>query len=373
MNNLLVMIAVGAMVVSSIPTADPISDQGTEGGHPRNQAGNVYYMMPTHQVASLQESNVAKSVVNAVYRFGGGEAPIDVLVYSNWPEWGDAIVEYFAVLADIVATPTLDDSDLLSLDDYDVVIIHSNGARISTAAEQSVKDYLENGGNIIGSHDVIWKQFNNPILEEVFGATARGDGSTPGMGFYMGDFDVCIVPGHPIVEGLGDCWREYNDQFYYDVEFKRNLTVLWETSWKGEMIPVAWTFSTGPEEIEADVHCHPKSLNRWSMGNWITCYVELPTGYDPRGIDVATVFLNGLLKPELDPKYSFVTDATEYITDHDNDGIEERMVKFIRSKVQLVLHLGMAVELVLTGELESGTQFEGATDIRHFEPIGLVR
>jgi hypothetical protein len=312
---------------------------------------------------------VAKSVLNAIYYFVDDGLPIEVLVYSNAGDRGDAIMDYFTAHADIVATLSLDASILLSLNAYDVVIIHSNGARFSPTVEQSVKDYLDSGGNLIGSHDLIWAQFDNPIIEEVFGATAIGDGSNPGQGWYHGDFDACIVPGHPITDGLDNCWRLHEDEFYFDIDFKRDITVLWETSWQGEMIPVAWTFSTGPQEIEADVNCHPRSLNRWSMGNWITCYIELPSGYDPKDIDADTILLNDLLKPVLDPRYDFVTDETEYITDHDNDNVPERMVKFERGAVQDVLPLGVDVEILITGYVGYGIKFTGRDEIRYFEPM----
>jgi len=136
------------------------------------------------------------------------------------------------------------------------------------------------------------------------------------------------------------------------------------------MIPVAWTFDTGgeePSEITVEVDCHPKSLNRFSMGNWITCYIELPARYDPREIEADTILLNGILKPELDPKYGFVKSEDSYITDHDEDGVEERMVKFGRREVQKVLHVGPRVELRIAGELTDGTEFEGRDEIKFFE------
>lgn len=368
---IIIAIVVGTMVFSSLPLVVPILDEGVENGLMETKTGNVYYMMPGHSAESLKNTNVAKSIVNAVYHFSGNEIPIDVLVYANMWDRGEAIRDYFVAHADIVVTLTLDDSALLTLDSYDVVIIHSKGAYFSTSVEQSIADYLENGGSIIGCHDLIWAQFGNPILEEVFGATAFGDASTPSTGFYSGDFDVHISPGHPIVDGLDNYWR-LSDQFFFNVDFKREITVLWETSWQGKMIPVAWTFSTGPQEIEAEVECHPRSLNRWSMGNWITCYIELPTGYDPRDIDADTILLNVLLKPELDPRYDFVTDETGYVTDHDNDDIPERMVKFDRSEVQAVLPLGVNVELLITGFLADGTSFEGRDEIRYFEPMAAL-
>jgi type 1 glutamine amidotransferase len=369
---IIVVIVVSAMVSSSLPIVVPVLDEGVENGLMEAESGNVFYMMPGHSADSLRNTNVAKSIVNAVYHFGGNEIPIDVLVYANMWDRGEVIRDYFVAHADIVVTLTTDDFALLTIDSYDVVIIHSKGAYFSTSVEQSIADYLDDGGSVIGCHDLIWGQFNNPILEDVFGATAFGDASTPSTGFFSGDFDIFVAQGHPIMDGLDNFWR-MSDQFFFNVDFKREITVLWETSWQGEMIPVAWTFSTGPQEIEADVDCHPKSLNRWSMGNWITCYIELPSGYFPEDIDPDTILLNGLLKPVLDPRYDFVTDETEYITDHDNDNIRERMVKFVRDDVQDALPLGVDVEILIEGYVGYGIKFTGIAEIRHFEPIGLVK
>jgi parallel beta-helix repeat protein len=83
----------------------------------------------------------------------------------------------------------------------------------------------------------------------------------------------------------------------------------------------------------------------------------------PPDIDAATIMLNGTIPPVLDPKYSFVTNSSEYLVDHNNDGIAERMVKFNRTQVaEYILSKGIMhgnVTLTLTGQLTDGTQFEG--------------
>ncbi|MCK4443280.1 MAG: hypothetical protein KAW09_01970 [Thermoplasmata archaeon] len=122
------------------------------------------------------------------------------------------------------------------------------------------------------------------------------------------------------------------------------------------------------ETLEAEVDCFPKTLNLKSRGKWITCFIELPEGYDPREIDASTILLNGVLKPELDSKYGFVRSEGTYIVDHDGDGIEERMVKFDRSAVQEMLSSGESVLLVITGELYDGTKFRGSDVIRVIDP-----
>ncbi len=123
-----------------------------------------------------------------------------------------------------------------------------------------------------------------------------------------------------------------------------------------------------PGEIEATIICHPNTLNLKSMGNWITCFIELPSGYDPREIVASTILLNGVLAPELDPKYGFVGDEDSYITDYDEDGVEERMVKFDREVVQILLDVGLGMGITLTGELKDGTKFKGSDSVRVIDP-----
>jgi outer membrane protein assembly factor BamB len=123
-------------------------------------------------------------------------------------------------------------------------------------------------------------------------------------------------------------------------------------------------------DVDATVDCDPDSLNLRSNGKWITCYVELPSGLDPRDIDPTTVLLNDVLSPNLDPKYGFVKSEESYIVDHNNDGTEERMFKFDRSEVGDMLPTGVDVVLVITGELLDGTGFEGSDTINVFNAPG---
>jgi hypothetical protein len=125
----------------------------------------------------------------------------------------------------------------------------------------------------------------------------------------------------------------------------------------GELEPVQ-------KVLSATIDCDPNTLNVKSKGNWITCYVELPQGYDPRNINASTVLLDDILSPELNPKYGFAGDEKSYIVDYDGDGIEERMLKFDRSEVRYLLDTGNSVPLTITGRLQDGTEFEGSDMIR---------
>ena len=118
-----------------------------------------------------------------------------------------------------------------------------------------------------------------------------------------------------------------------------------------------------PEEtiIEATVDVDPNTLNLNSGGNWITCYVELPDGYNVNDIDGKTVTLENV-NAYMGTQGWASPQANEGNTmDHDGDGVLERMVKFDRSAVQAVLKSGVATVTVM-GKLPNHTTLHG-TDV----------
>lgn len=100
----------------------------------------------------------------------------------------------------------------------------------------------------------------------------------------------------------------------------------------------------------ATVDIDPNTLNLKSRGRWITCYIELPEGYDVLDIDVGTVTLS-YGEHKVTAEWGDVQDGV-------------LMVKFDRSEVAGILSPGGAVELTVTGELTDGTSFEGSDTIR---------
>ena len=123
-------------------------------------------------------------------------------------------------------------------------------------------------------------------------------------------------------------------------------------------------YATKKKQIKARIDIDPDTLNLRSRGKWVTCYIELSGGYDPRDINASTILLMDTLSPELNLKYGFVKSEESYIVDHDNDGIMERMVKFDRAEVEKILTPSDDVVLTITGSLLDGTEFEGADTIR---------
>lgn len=123
--------------------------------------------------------------------------------------------------------------------------------------------------------------------------------------------------------------------------------------------------------ITATVDIDPDTLNLKSNGKFVTAYIELPEGFDVADIVLETVYLDGI-QAITDEQYDFVTDPAQYLVDHDEDGILERMVKFDRAEVQNTLTNEPDYDeapkfydltLTVTGELADGTPFEGSDTI----------
>lgn len=130
--------------------------------------------------------------------------------------------------------------------------------------------------------------------------------------------------------------------------------------------------------VPANVTIEPETLNLQSNGQWVTAYIELPVCYcDVADINASTVNLNDTIPAVTDTQYSFVTDPDEYLTDHDGDGIQERMVKFDRADVIAYLETidfegetgsDTIVKLTVAGELFDETAFEGSDTVRVITP-----
>jgi len=116
-----------------------------------------------------------------------------------------------------------------------------------------------------------------------------------------------------------------------------------------------------PTPIEVTVNIDPDTLNLNSKGKWITCYIELPEGYDVEDIYVSTIKLDDQVPAELHP--------TE-IGDEDDDGVPDLMVKFDRSAVQQILQVGDNVEITVAGELQDDSPFKGSDTIRVIDKGG---
>jgi hypothetical protein len=121
------------------------------------------------------------------------------------------------------------------------------------------------------------------------------------------------------------------------------------------------TLTPGENRMFAWLDIDPDTLNLDNQGVWLTCYLELPLGFDVGAIDVSTVMLNDQVPAQLHPVQ---------VGDYDHDGVADLMVKFDQSLAQAMLSVGNAVPMTVAGKLTDGTEFEGCDMIRVTAPGG---
>jgi hypothetical protein len=116
--------------------------------------------------------------------------------------------------------------------------------------------------------------------------------------------------------------------------------------------------------IPATIDFDPDTLNLKSKGQWVTVYIEFPTGYNVNEIDVSTVILANTVKVDLS--------APSAIGDYNNNSIPDLMVKFNRAKVtEYILSKGIGQEniiLTVSGMLLNEMSFTGSDIVRVIMP-----
>jgi len=111
--------------------------------------------------------------------------------------------------------------------------------------------------------------------------------------------------------------------------------------------------------LEAVIDIKPDVLNLNSRGRFVTCYIELPPGYDPEDIDESTLLLCDVLEALEDPVE---------IGDYDEDGVPDLMVKFLRSEVIGLIGDETEAEITVTG-LVFDEPFAGSDIVRTLHQV----
>jgi hypothetical protein len=164
----------------------------------------------------------------------------------------------------------------------------------------------------------------------------------PGLGdFHLQMLSPCIDSGDNSAPGLPAFDLDGNSRIF---------------DGDGDSIPIVdmgpYEFSGG---IPAVINIEPGTINLKSKGKKISAYIELPEGFDVAEISAISVYLNGAVQAEENPAS---------IGDFDDDGILDLMLKFNRSEVNAIITEGEAVEITITGELNSGQPFQGSCFIK---------
>lgn len=253
---------------------------------------------------------------------------------------------------------------------YDVLIL-DQGAQANTPDYDSeiatIQDYLDNGGAVIISAYAFidWASFFEVNMKPGVQQWYEADRNEQ---FLEAMFpDVTVIRERARVFGAGGWeWR-----------IKDYATVADVTNQAPSSVQTLYSRTDGihgflrfelPLRFIVEVDFDPDTLNQLSTGKWVTVYLETPPACDPRDIDPSTVLMNGVLSPVLDPQYGWVISEDSYIVDHDNDGLEERLLKFDRASVQDILPVNSTVWINITGMTYSGIEFSGSDVIRVIDP-----
>jgi hypothetical protein len=113
--------------------------------------------------------------------------------------------------------------------------------------------------------------------------------------------------------------------------------------------------------IMATFDLEPRTVNLKSQGLYVTGYIELPIGFDPSAIDIATVRLAGSVPA--------VVSKVALVGDHDGNGTPDLMVKFSRGTLDPLLTVGVN-DLEVIGSLVTGEDFVGSDEVRVIDPPG---
>jgi hypothetical protein len=181
---------------------------------------------------------------------------------------------------------------------------------------------------------------------------------------------VLMVDGAPL-------WTQTQGGVYLNQQAKvQNLTGYHRMEMRvvaldGGAYPLAyWTqwdnirLVEGPKTIKANIVVDPNTLNLSSNGRWITCFIELETDFDPNGIDGGSVTFASTVPAWMGDQGWATPEANwENVSDFDDDGVTERMVKFDRSAVQALVQPGEAT-VTVQGKMFGGRPFEGTAVIR---------
>ena len=243
------------------------------------------------------------------------------------------------LLIDYNCSGNLLDGNIVSGGEYGVWV---NRCEVNAVIGNSVRDASEAGIRIREAHRTIVtentvasnalgvyvhrKSHDNEIYRNNFDSNA--DSAFVGSDCFGNVFHL----DRPTGGNHWSCWTtpDGDGDGFVDVPF----------GFPGGQDDLPWTCQDGWETIEAEVDIDPNTINLSSNGNWITAYIELPAGFEPAQIDLATVLLEGTIGAVADPKYGFVSAPGESLVDRDGDGLPERVVKFWQAEVADVLNPG---------------------------------
>lgn len=159
-----------------------------------------------------------------------------------------------------------------------------------------------------------------------------------------------VTPLNTVTNSMGQASITYSGPGFETVDTITASFVGDSLYWPSTGTSQATIVYTSP--LEAVIDIKPETLRIGSMGEWVTCYIELP-GEDVSRIDVSSILLEGIIPVD--------STAPTEIGDYDNDGASDLMVKFDRLSVENIVVPGPAT-LTVTGRVD-GSPFAGSDTI----------
>jgi hypothetical protein len=136
---------------------------------------------------------------------------------------------------------------------------------------------------------------------------------------------------------------------FVDAGWRFTTPAIWKMCVQPDY-PKLWWETCPEQSIAAAIEITPKTLNLQSKGRWITCLIRLPEDYSVSDIDPNSI----LLEDEMPADRVWLQD-------------EFAVAKFSRPDLRELLadlETPTTVELLVSGQLNNGTLFEGTDTIR---------
>jgi len=221
-------------------------------------------------------------------------------------------------------------------------------------------------GNILFGNNISMNNFGINLFESAENTITHNNfiNNTQQVNNYTPDYANVWDSGYP---SGGNYWNDYADADLHSGPYQN------ETGSDGirdnpydidennvDRYPLVNLWTPTPPLILANIDIAPDTLNLKSKGKWITCYIELPEGYNASDVNRSTIMLNDTIP--IDP-FWIDKPLESVVGDYDDDGIPDLMVKFNRAAVIEWLGQNIAYEkatLTVMGEFYDGTPFEAS-------------
>lgn len=155
-------------------------------------------------------------------------------------------------------TETLDDLNPDKLAGYDCLVIYANHTKISPEQEQSLMDFVKNGGGLVALHCASYCFLNSTNYLELVGARFKSHKT--------GDFEETVVKSdHPVLQGVSPI-KSWDETYVHEMH-NTNRVVLAERVEGDHHEPYTWVRTSGKGRVFYTAWGHDQRT--WSNTNFV--------------------------------------------------------------------------------------------------------